>query len=138
MSCFVVFGLAANVTTGFPQRLVSSTRAIAMGALDTRLGHDRCDLTTAADIAEGRLCPVGEPGAASDFVVFGDSFAEALMPAIDAAAARQGAHGVALTRGGCYPLVGVESVEDPDAAACRAFREAAVRYTSTTRHRSAG
>lgn len=134
MGCFAAFGLAANLTIGFPHRLAGPTRAIAMGAVDTTLGHDHCDLTSAADIAAGRICDVGKPGGAPSFAVFGDSFAEALMPALAAAARQQGTHGVGLTRGGCYPLVGTVSLNDPpaDAAACTAFHEAVVRYINGT------
>jgi peptidoglycan/LPS O-acetylase OafA/YrhL len=134
MGCFVAFGLAANVTVGFPHRLAAPTRTIALGAIDTTLGHARCDLTSAADIAAGRICHVGDPGGAPSFAVFGDSFAEALMPALDAAARQQGAPGVGLTRGGCYPLVGTVSLSDPpaDAAACTAFNAAVVRYINET------
>lgn len=135
IGCFVGFGLAADRTTGFPQRLATPVRAIAMGAVDTKLGHDRCDLTSAADIGAGRLCDIGgSGGGAPSFAVFGDSFAEALMPALDAAARQQGEHGVSLTRGGCYPLVGTVALRDTraDEAACTAFQEAAVRYINAT------
>ncbi|QPF76338.1 acyltransferase [Roseateles sp. DAIF2] len=55
-----------------------------------------------------RLCSAGaaEPAHAS-FVVWGDSHAEALLPAIDASARAAGAAGLVFVRGGCPPLLGV-------------------------------
>jgi peptidoglycan/LPS O-acetylase OafA/YrhL len=130
MGFFVCFGLAADRTLGFPQRLSADVRAIAAGALDTSLGRDRCDGLSAADILGGNACGLGRPAGPPSFAVFGDSFAEAVLPGIDALAVQRGEHGASLVHSGCYPLVGVSGVNLTAAEdeSCRTFIDASVRY----------
>jgi peptidoglycan/LPS O-acetylase OafA/YrhL len=134
MGLVVCFGLGAEATAGFPQRLPPDIRAIALGATDTKLGRDRCDSLPAADVLAGKACPVGRSGTALRFAVFGDSFGEAVLPGIDAAAQQRGERGVALVHSGCYPLLGVTGVNSNpgERDACRSFVDASMRYIDMT------
>jgi len=54
-----------------------------------------------------RLCRMGVPGKAPDFIVWGDSMANSAWPGFDGYAAARGQAGVLATEPACAPLVGV-------------------------------
>ena len=101
-------GIIAYQSNGLPQRLPADVAKLAMGAFDTNLGRSQCDRKSPEDIQAGRICTIGFPEAADiTFAVLGDSFAIAILPAIQASAFGAHKKGAVLTRGGCYPLVGI-------------------------------
>ena len=101
-------GVIAYQSNGLPQRLPADVAKVAMGAFDTKLGKSECDLKSAAEIQSNRICEIGFLGAhEATFAVLGDSFAIAVLPAIQATAIEAHKKGAVLTRGGCYPLVGI-------------------------------
>ena len=70
-----------------------------------------CKNTRQADGFKFRICPVGKNvNAAVTFVVWGDSHAKALLPAIESSASRFGKNGVYIGRGGCLSLFGAHKV----------------------------
>ncbi|MGB8853801.1 MAG: SGNH hydrolase domain-containing protein [Pirellulales bacterium] len=68
-----------------------------------------------------------------DFVLWGDSHADALVPAFDQAAFDHRASGVALTRGATPPLVGLHMNAPGANGPNWAFRDAAVAYLQRER-----
>jgi hypothetical protein len=70
-----------------------------------------CEDERLADGFRFRICPVGRTAsAAANFVVWGDSHAKALLPAIEVSASRFGKRGVYIGRGGCLSLFGAHQV----------------------------
>lgn len=119
------FAIAAHVTGGFPQRFPEPARAYAASALDINPRRAECDRPAPSRIRDGQVCMIGDPNAPeASFVFFGDSFADALMPAMDETAKQQGRKGYALVHSGCFPLVGVNQ-NDPS---CRAFTDAGFEF----------
>jgi hypothetical protein len=106
---FAAFGAFVVVQKGYPARFSPAALAIADGAKDVNPLAESCDGKSATEILNGLVCAVGQPDAAPTFALIGDSYANALSPAVEVAAGRVGRRGIIMTRGGCYPLVGILS-----------------------------
>jgi peptidoglycan/LPS O-acetylase OafA/YrhL len=130
-ACFSA-GALIYVLNGLPQRLPAEVSTLAMGAIDNTFSNSFCNTIDQKEIAAGQACNVGYRTAemAPSFAIFGDSIGSSLLPAIETAATEHGRTGVALTHGGCYPLVGISQSSDPPEhrTACRAFVDASVDY----------
>jgi peptidoglycan/LPS O-acetylase OafA/YrhL len=77
-----------------------------------------------ADIRAGKVCPVGAPASETRFLVWGDSHAAAMAPAIDVAAGQAGVHGVFAAQASCPPLPNVELPSRHLTDRCRDFNAA--------------
>lgn len=126
MVASVAIGLFVYLTQGAPLRLPKEVQSIAMGAFDTKLGKSRCDEISLTDISTRGVCEIGDSQANSlSFVVFGDSIATSMLPAIESVAADLGLRGKVLTRGGCYPLADIEQSNN---ASCAPFTAASINF----------
>ncbi|MDY0885676.1 acyltransferase family protein [Dongia soli] len=143
MAAFSIAGIAIVTTKGWPERLPDNVEQIYAAKLDTsRYGKATCFTDTKHrgpsndDVRAGKLCMLGvELPESVDFLVWGDSHAGAMAPAIDLAAERYGATGLLAGQGGCPPLLGYHAVNGTKgkAAAC-IDRNAAVLDLVTTQH----
>ena len=123
-SVAIAMGLLLYQTNGLPQRLPTDVVTLAMGAWNTPLGQSACHARSPTEILSNKVCVSGNIKSQNPSVaVFGDSFAIALMPGIEASAQRGGETVAMLTRGGCYPLVGIHNY-----GPCTAFVEASLAY----------
>ncbi|MEL6227836.1 MAG: acyltransferase family protein, partial [Pseudomonadota bacterium] len=97
---------AIKEADGFPARLPAELRQMV-----DRTGnlHDRrdCHFVTVARLRTDDLCRRGADATAPSFVLLGDSHADALSPAVFAAAEQIGVNGIQITGNGFRPLVGV-------------------------------
>ncbi len=108
-------GSAVTLAKGLPQRLAPGTARLAAGADDHNAYRDHCFGLTAQDLDADRFCRIGvDDGRRPTLAVWGDSHADAMMPAFDAEARAHGVAGVDLTHGSCPPFVGVEVHERED------------------------
>jgi len=104
----VAFGAVCTMDGGLPWRVPADVLAL------DRAGHDEnfdvldCHDMMAAAIRADRLCRIGDASAPGSWMVWGDSDAWALKPAIDKWMRENGEAGWISTRGGCAPLLGVE------------------------------
>jgi hypothetical protein len=114
----VAFGVSIPAMSGWPGRLTVAVQNILAVKSDAdRFGTHKC-MTEARDtrvnsdaVRQGKLCVMGSPGdGAPEFLVWGDSHAAAMAPAIDSAAARSRKRGLFVGRGGCPPLVDYDSM----------------------------
>jgi len=107
---------------GLPARLAAPTIAMARGATDIDSRHEKCHGRRPAD----GLC---EFGAAGDhpptFLLWGDSHAGALLPAVEVAAVKVGRKGLIATKGACPPLIGVRRIKSAglETESCRDFND---------------
>ncbi len=67
-----------------------------------------CANATMEDIERGRTCELGARGGPIDFVLWGDSHALAIAPAVDEVAKRLGRHGQLVANTSCVALFGVD------------------------------
>ena len=120
-----MFGLVAVVSQGWPGRLDAESLRLASSNRDRNPRSAACSFLAAEDVVRGGACRLGPAGGKSSFVVWGDSHADALMPAFDQLALRHGISGLYLGRIGCPPLLGVDRPGTD--FHCRSFNDAARR-----------
>ncbi|MFK3968499.1 acyltransferase family protein [Ensifer adhaerens] len=108
----VAFALFVNNLDGIPQRLPDEARRLYEATFDDS-PFFRAECFTDSNgkgltpdhIRKGELCRLGDKSKGSPlFIVWGDSHAAALAPAIDVAAREAGVAGVFVGRGSCPPL----------------------------------
>jgi hypothetical protein len=121
----VIVALAAVgvATHGLPKREPSQAvqYASAMNDRDANL----C-LTSAESIHKGKLCWLGmQKPETIDFVVWGDSHAEAIAPAFRTVAHETRTNGWLAARPACSPLLGVERISR-DVSGCERFNDAVI------------
>jgi hypothetical protein len=86
-----------------------------------------CFGLTAQDVRDGKLCHFGDHNAAPDFVLWGDSHADAMLPAVRAIALREHRAGWFAGTDACVPLLGVKR---PDAPKCFAFNNEIIKLAT--------
>lgn len=100
-------GIGLRHWQGWPQRFEPSEHRVLAARNDAPRLRDCIDIGP-----QLRRCALGAVGVVPSFVLWGDSHAEAISPALDAAALSRGQAGWLLTRGGCPPLVGVAQTRE--------------------------
>ena len=110
-----------------------SPGAQALAAPARVLPHQHCLNREISKILAGDLCMLGAGGQARPtFLLWGDSHAGALAPAIDRIAGRQGRTGLFAGQAGCLPFRGVERHDRHDLR-CREFNDAVERLLEQNR-----
>jgi peptidoglycan/LPS O-acetylase OafA/YrhL len=120
-AALVAAGLAA--AKGLPQRYDPITRKILAEVDDQEPLRGHCFDRSAAKIAKVGLCKFGATTAKPTFVLWGDSHADAMTPALWKLAASHGEAGLLGAHGHCAPLLGVP-LSDP---ACQPFNQAVAK-----------
>lgn len=105
------------VDNGLPGRLRPDLRAILAEESDHEPRIGTCFGLTAEDVRAGRLCRIGLRNGAPTFLLWGDSHADAVLPAVADAARREGRTGLFAGGHSCPPLLDV-TTPSPQ---CRAF-----------------
>ncbi len=122
IAVFAVVGLVLAAVHGWPQRYDEGTQRILAEANKEPM-RSHCFNPSVAKITQGGLCSFGAPNAAPTFLLWGDSHADAMLPAVLLAAREAGKAGLVAAHGHCAPLVGA-TVADPD---CRPFNDAVLK-----------
>ncbi|YCI05975.1 acyltransferase [Ensifer sp. D2-11] len=112
ISSAVAFGFIVNDLEGIPQRLPEKARTLYQATYDeSPFSSKRCftdsngEGLTPVQIRRGEICRVGvETAGEPRFLVWGDSHAAAIAPAIDLASRQMGISGMFVGRGSCPPL----------------------------------
>ena len=118
----VAVGLLLRVDGGLPQRFSPETLALANAQSDVDPACSTC-----ADVRGPRVCEHGPPNAPVDWIVWGDSHAGALLPAVlEAVGPEAGVHSI--TPSGCGPFFGVRraSILEEQAQACHVSNQLAL------------
>ncbi len=112
----IALGLVGLLTHGLPARFSAQTLSLAAAAQEQ--GEFRRCLEPWAGAQEEfcRLGAVGKPGV--DFIVWGDSYADALLDGIVDAANRSGDSGIFVGTHACPPLVGYPGTSGPSKRRC--------------------
>jgi hypothetical protein len=82
---------------------------------------EKCFGLKPAQVSAQSLCGFGAEAVPASFLLWGDSHAEAIMPAVADIARKNGRRGWFAGSPSCAPLVGVERYDAPD---CKAFNDA--------------
>jgi peptidoglycan/LPS O-acetylase OafA/YrhL len=115
-------------TKGLPQRYDARVQTILAEANDTEPRIKRCLGVSAADVTNAKLCKIGTESAPPSFILWGDSHAESMMPALDGAARVKDRAGWFAGNGSCPPLMGVDQ---PEAPRCKAFNDAVLKLATS-------
>jgi peptidoglycan/LPS O-acetylase OafA/YrhL len=114
------------VLQGLPQRFAPEIRRIFAEADDSEPRRHACFNRTAEDVAAGRICTIGDAHAlAPSFLLWGDSHADAILPAVEAAARRAGRKGLFVAHGRCPPILALSLTDEPTGR-CAALNQAAL------------
>ena len=125
-----VFGAYVVAARGVPGRLPASASRIYSATFDkSRFYELPCfsgegEGPSAPDIPAGKLCQMGALDSGSRFLVWGDSHAATMAPAIDVAAKQAGVQGIFAGQAGCPPLPDVEMPTRRLTDHCRDFNAA--------------
>jgi peptidoglycan/LPS O-acetylase OafA/YrhL len=116
MCVFCAVGLYATRGGGLPDRLTSATRQILAEADDFDRDRLDCALYGPA-VPTGQSCWLGhKPYSTPQFVLWGDSHAEAWRPAFDEIAARYNKTGIFVGRVACAPIIEIDRLDEPECA----------------------
>jgi len=127
MVAFVSIGLLGHSQNGFPSRFPPEVVRLAAPAGERIPFHSpRCFGVAPESVASGRLCHLGR-GDGPSFVLWGDSHALALAPAVDQVARGAVISGFLAASPACPPLLGVERYDQEGSGSCRAFNAAVTR-----------
>jgi len=119
------------LTNGLPGRYDPAIRTLLAAADDHDPRQSSCMTRSPGAAAAADLCVIGDAAKAPpSFILWGDSHADALMPAVDAAARGQGRAGYVASRSGCAPLLAVPRPDVPD---CEAFNAAVLALARSPR-----
>jgi len=115
------YGGLAYLTNGIASRFTGEARLLADGGKDKWQRADECD---------GKICHVGK-GSNDDFMLWGDSHAGALSPAIVDVAVTESLSGWVAYKGACAPLLQLRRYDqDVD---CRGFNEGVLEHIKNHR-----
>jgi hypothetical protein len=120
VACACLFAVVTIRTGGLPNRFDPKIVAIMAQELAPRPAEARCFGVAAKDVSVARLCGIGAEGQAATFVLWGDSHAEAIMPAVADIARKHKRRGLFAGAPSCAPLIGVNLSNAPK---CRAFND---------------
>jgi peptidoglycan/LPS O-acetylase OafA/YrhL len=125
MAITALCGAGVAYANGLPQRLQPEIRAILAEEANHEPRMDICFGLTAHDVRAGRLCRIGSTQTkTTSFLLWGDSHADALLPAVEAVAIQHGRAGLFAGTNSCAPLLGVTR---PDSLKCKPFNDAVAR-----------
>jgi peptidoglycan/LPS O-acetylase OafA/YrhL len=116
-------GLLVRATGGFPSRM--EPQVVALDAATRSMARLPRHCTGSAPARRHTLCPVGaRRDTPPTFLLWGDSHANALMPAFDRAGVELGLVGRIASYPACPALLGVDRLDQPPSHDCSAFNDA--------------
>jgi hypothetical protein len=126
VALMLAFNVMVSSLEGVPQRFDERLTKIASARMDvSRIARNCMDRLDPEDVRQGHLCEIGAAGeAAPSFLLWGDSHAAALMPAISEVAARTGYSGLMAVSSTCPPLIGVQVPSNTRKFSCMDFNQA--------------
>ncbi|PSJ51769.1 acyltransferase family protein, partial [Pseudaminobacter soli (ex Li et al. 2025)] len=140
VATFAAFGIFVASEKGLPSRLSPAARLAYDATYDkSRYRDEGCfknsdgNGPSTADIAAGNLCQLGIEGQNPSFLVWGDSHAAAMSPAINVAAGHAGLTGLLAGEAGCPPLLDVQLPDVRNKERCREFNAAALDLIKSRR-----
>lgn len=113
-----LIGLGLHFTNGFPARLDPQVVRYAAGVTDTNPHRKACDKPRPERFKNDEVCQTNpDSGRKPAFIVWGDSFADALAPLFYDLSGRHDRNGFVVTAHGCMPALET-AVRDPGSFDC--------------------
>lgn len=115
-----------GMKNGYKVRFSSEVEKYSKGALDTNLDRKNCHSISIERIKKHDLCKLGKEKSKPDFIVWGDSYADAMMPGLKQEAEKKNTYGWFVSSSGCAPLLGDKQGESKSAI-CETFNREMVK-----------
>jgi peptidoglycan/LPS O-acetylase OafA/YrhL len=126
IAIFVIASAIGEFSRGLPQRFDLAFRSLVAA---TVRGPDPCQ--TPHIVGPHRFCRIGAQGTTpATFVIWGDSHAGAILPAVMDIVQREALSGYATGLGNCAPLAGVTMLTGATGKACRDYNDEAARLAT--------
>ena len=109
VAAMAAVGIAMNVTIGLPGRLDAEVLRFYQASKSINPLRNTCH-TDGVVPRPAERCTVPKPGSGLDILVWGDSHADALFPAFQILAERNGWTARQATKSGCLPVLGADRV----------------------------
>lgn len=100
-----VIGGAIILSKGVPQRFDDAVIAYANGKFDENPHRGECDQPDMEDIQNGTICQTNEKAGKPNFILWGDSMADAIAPAFYGLSEKYNRNGYIMTGHGCAPIL---------------------------------
>ena len=129
VAAMLAIGVVVPAFDGLPHRFNDAVIRLAAAGQDiSRDGRACINRKTPDDVRQGDLCEsIGASTPTQSFLLWGDSHAAALVPAINKAAARAGRSGLMAMASGCPPLIGITSPSGLRKFPCLDFNRAVLK-----------
>jgi peptidoglycan/LPS O-acetylase OafA/YrhL len=125
MTIAIIISGTIYLKAGMPERIPDDQLKV-IEKVYSKWGEDKkCNKTDPGVFKEFNRCILGDDTAAPSFIIWGDSHALALAPALDASARREGASGYLASQSACPPLLGVDRVGE---SACYDFNNTVMEH----------
>ncbi len=124
MIALIVVGLSFDASEGLPERLPENVLNILAAAEDKPNRQRDCEGQAPEHLNLQQLCGLGSPSDEPSYLLWGDSHANMLAPALHAHFSTSNQQGRYAVANGCVPLLGVERVVRDTDVACKYFNQA--------------
>jgi hypothetical protein len=119
-----VVGAALWGGGGLPQRYSPAVQRLLAAANESEPRQKQCFGIAPERVSFDHLCRIGASGVAPRFLLWGDSHADAMLPAVAKAAVSAGDAGLFAGSGRCPPVM---EASRPDTPRCRPFNDAVLK-----------
>ena len=114
MAASLVVAGTLYVLDGLPQRFTPEVRRILAESTDVEKRRHDCFNRTPDEVERGDYCTIGDPNAfEATFLYWGDSHADALLPAVEKAALAAHRKGFFVGHGRCPPMLDLMLTDEP-------------------------
>ncbi len=125
MAASIAIGLALMAVHGWPQRFAPQMRRILAEADDYEPRRHACFSPGPARAERGDFCTIGDSRAARpSFILWGDSHADAILPAVETVARDRHRKGLFIALRHCPPLLDIRLSDEPSERCARLNAEA--------------
>jgi peptidoglycan/LPS O-acetylase OafA/YrhL len=123
------YSLGVTASGGWPERFPREVQDIASGRQSFAIAGMPCNSISPAEIRTGKLCVLGDLRGTKSFLLWGDSHAQAISPAVATLAEQHGVRLLHASQGGCPPLIGITRLPPfSGAELCRQFNRAMAEW----------
>ncbi|NVK18732.1 MAG: acyltransferase [Methylocystaceae bacterium] len=123
-SALLAIALLGDLTDGLPERLPQQAKIYIEGANDFNPDLDKCDRMDPEKLLRYELCEMGAKNKETpDFIVWGDSHGDAIMPGMKVMAEKMNLYGWHASFSDCPPLIGVYRPSRPKDYKCVPFNQ---------------
>ena len=108
---------------GYLRRLSKDVKAYSQSYKDTNPDRNRCHQGASESFKESEICHIGATDQQPSFAVWGDSFADAMMPAVKSLAVQYNKLSIYSSSSACAPSLGIDRKVNGIHLSCNNFNQ---------------